>query len=138
MKPVVLVVDDDPGDILLLEETCRELKIDFRFEICRDGEEAWRFLTRAEGFEKAPRPDLVLLDLNLPKRTGRELFAQMRDHDSLARIPVVVLTTSKTDADVVAGRDPALNQYLSKPMRLDGFLEAVKRIHEFLLKAPKP
>ena len=137
-RPILLVVDDDPGDILLLQETCRELDLDFRFEVCRDGEEAWRFLTRGPGFESAPRPDLVLLDLNLPKRTGRELFAQIREHDGLRKVPVVVLTTSKTDADVVAGADPAFNLYLTKPMRLDGFLDAVRRIHRFFLDAPKP
>ncbi len=126
----VLVVDDDPGDVLLLQEAIRELGLSYRLELRSDGEAA------CERLLEDPVPDLIVLDLNLPRRSGREVFARIRALPRLRAVPVAVLTTSKTDSDIIAGADPALNCYLTKPMRLEGFLHTVRDIDAFLRARP--
>jgi two-component system, chemotaxis family, response regulator Rcp1 len=131
-KAVILLVDDDEGDVLLLREALREFKTPHRLHVAWDGEEAIEFLKRQGGrFADAPRPDLIVLDLNLPRKNGREVFAELKAAPELAGIPVVVLTTSTSDADVIAGHDPKRNLYLTKPMRLDGYLETAREIETF-------
>ncbi len=131
MTPLrITVVDDDPGDVLLLQEGFASWRRPRRLDVCVDGEAAYRRFAALQPGELAP--DLVVLDLNLPRRSGREVFQVLRANAALERMPVVVLTTSAGDCDVVAGFDPRLNLYLTKPMRLQAYLQVGRIIESFL------
>jgi chemotaxis family two-component system response regulator Rcp1 len=129
----ILVVDDSPGDVGLVEEAFREWRLTNRLSVVEDGEEALRFLRREDEYAKAPRPDLILLDLNLPKRDGREVLAAIKSDDELRRIPVIILTTSDAEHDVLRAYDLHANCYLTKPVHMDEFLEKVQAIENFWL-----
>jgi CheY-like chemotaxis protein len=131
-RPVeILLVDDSPADVRLTEEALRRANLANRLSISRDGEEAMRFLR--EPSEERPRPDLILLDLNLPRKDGREVLAELDADDDLRRIPVVVLTTSAEDADILTAYDLKANCYIQKPVAFDEFIRVVGSIQDFWL-----
>jgi chemotaxis family two-component system response regulator Rcp1 len=131
-RPVeILLVDDSPADVRLTEEALRRASLANRLSIARDGEEAMRFLR--EPTEEQPRPDLILLDLNLPRKDGREVLAELDADDDLRRIPVVVLTTSARDADILTAYDLKANCYIQKPVAFDEFIRVVGSIQDFWL-----
>jgi CheY-like chemotaxis protein len=127
----VLLVEDSPGDVRLTREALKDSVPPSRFNVVRDGEEALAFLRRQGPYHNAPSPDLILLDLNLPKKDGREVLAEIKQDPDLKRIPVVVLTTSEAEQDIVRAYDLHANCYITKPMDLDDFLETIREIHRF-------
>ena len=127
----ILLVEDNPGDVDLVREALKENKLRNELHVARDGIEAVAFLRREGEFADAPRPDLILLDLNLPKRDGREVLADIKADTILRRIPVVVLTTSKQDEDILRAYDLKANCYITKPVDLEQFLHVVKSIESF-------
>jgi CheY-like chemotaxis protein len=133
----ILLVEDNPGDIRLTQEGLREAKVRNRLNAVRDGEEAMAFLRRQGQYADVTRPDLILLDLNLPKKDGREVLEEIKSDPELRRIPVVVLTTSADEADVARAYDLQANCYVTKPVDLNGFIEAVKAVEEFWLEIVK-
>jgi CheY-like chemotaxis protein len=130
----ILLVEDDPGDELITREALEHNKFQNRLHVAHDGEEGLDFLYRRAGFEDAPRPDLILLDLNLPKYDGRQLLERVKSDAELARIPIVVLTTSAAEEDIVRSYKLHANAYVSKPVDLDQFISAVRQIDEFFLQ----
>ena len=133
-RPVeILLVEDNPGDLRLTEEALKEGKVTNNLSAARDGEEALAFLRKEGTYADAPRPDLVLLDLNLPKKDGREVLAEIKTDPDLKRIPVVVLTTSEADEDILKAYNLNANSYLAKPVDLDQFITLVKGIEAFWL-----
>jgi CheY-like chemotaxis protein len=133
----VLLVEDSLGDVRLMQEVFREANSAIRRHVAYDGVEAMAFL-RQEGVHKdAPRPDLILLDLNLPKMDGREVLARIKEDDSLRLIPTVILTTSDSEADIVRSYELQANSYLSKPVQLEAFESLVKSINDFWLTKAK-
>ena len=133
----VLVVEDNTGDIRLTREACREVNPFIHLEVAQDGVEAMAFLRRQGPHLHAPRPDLILLDLNLPKMDGREVLVQIKGDDSLKLIPTIILTTSDAEVDVVKSYQLQANCYLSKPVQLDAFVNLVKSINDFWLTRAK-
>jgi len=129
----VLLVEDNPGDVRLTQEVLREGKISNRISVTIDGVEALAFLRREAAFADAPRPDLILLDLNLPKKDGREVLAEIKDDESLRQIPVVVLTTSKAEEDIVRSYELYANCYITKPVDFEQFIAVVRSIENFWL-----
>ena len=129
----ILLVEDNPGDVRLTQEAFKEGRIENVMDIVTDGEQALAFLRRENGFTDAARPDLILLDLNLPKKGGREVLSEIKSDPALRRIPVVVLTTSTAEADILATYDLHANSYVAKPIELDDFLTAVRSIEDFWL-----
>jgi len=132
-RPVeVLLVEDNPGDIRLTLEAFKEGKIRNHLNVVGDGVEALSFLHRQGPYAHAPRPDLILLDLNLPKKDGREVFAEIKVEEGLKSIPVVVLTSSSAERDILRSYDLHTNYYITKPVKLEEFFMAVKLIENFL------
>jgi len=129
----ILLVEDNPGDVVLTEEALQEGKIHSRLTIAEDGVEALAILRREGKYEQAPRPDLILLDLNLPRMDGREVLAAIKASEDLRRIPVVVLTTSKAEEDVLKTYDLHANCYITKPVGMAKFIEVIKMIDDFWL-----
>jgi two-component system, chemotaxis family, response regulator Rcp1 len=129
----ILLVEDSPGDARLTFEALREAKVRNEVVLVTDGEQAMDFLYRQGRFADAPKPDLILLDLNLPKKDGRAVLAEIKGHEDLRRIPVVILTTSQAEKDVLASYDLHANCYISKPVSLDEFMDVVRRIESFWL-----
>ena len=127
----LLLIEDNPGDVRLAQEGLKEGKILNRLHVARDGEEALAFLRREGGFADAPRPDLILLDLNLPRKDGREVLAEIKADPKLLRIPVVVLTTSEAEEDVLRSYNLHANCYITKPMDLERFIEVIMAIEQF-------
>ncbi len=127
----ILLVEDNPGDVRLTQEVLRDGKLHNNLHVAEDGIEALEFLRRVGSYADAPRPDLVLLDLNLPKKDGREVLAEIKADSNLKRIPVVVLTTSKAEEDVFKAYDLHANCYITKPVDLDQFITVVRSIEEF-------
>jgi CheY-like chemotaxis protein len=133
----ILVVEDSKGDIGLIEEVFEDAKIMNNLHIAEDGEEAIAFL-RGEGqFAGAPRPDIILLDLNLPKKDGREVLEEVKGDEELRNIPVVVLTTSKAEEDILRSYNLHANAYITKPVDFDQFIKVVKSIENFWLEIVK-
>jgi CheY-like chemotaxis protein len=133
-RPVeILLVEDNPGDVRLTIEALREGKVRNRLSVAEDGVKALAFLRREGPYANAPRPDLILLDLNLPKKDGRAVLAEIKADDRLKTIPVVILTTSKADEDIVRSYQLAANCYVTKPVDLDQFIAVVKSIEDFWL-----
>lgn len=131
-RPVeFLLVEDDPDDVWETQQTLNEAKVTNNLHVAVDGEEALGFLRREGKFSEAPRPDLILLDLNLPKRDGRELLTDIQADPSLAQIPVVVLTTSKAEEDILHARERNCHSYISKPVRIDHILMLVRSLDDF-------
>ncbi|WCN84263.1 response regulator [Micromonospora sp. LH3U1] len=131
-QPVrILVVDDDPGDVLMIEEALADSDVAKVIDVVSDGEEAMEFL-RAEGrHEQARRPDVILLDLNMPRMDGRQVLGAVKQDEDLRTIPIVVLTTSNADTDIVGSYTLQANAYVTKPIDLDDFNDVVRRIDEF-------
>ena len=130
----ILLVEDNPGDARLTIEAMREAKVRNRMHVVEDGVEAMEFLRRQGRFGDAPRPDLILLDLNLPRKDGREVLAEVKTDPDLKRIPVVVLTTSRAEEDVLRAYDLHANCYVTKPVDFEQFMRVVREIDEFWVK----
>ncbi len=133
----VLLVEDSPGDVRLTQEAFREANEFVHLHVTTDGVEAMAFLRREGVHAQAPRPDLILLDLNLPRMDGREVLAYIKDDPSLKTIPTVILTTSEAEADIVKSYQLQANCYLSKPVQLDAFETLVKSINTYWLTEAK-
>lgn len=132
IRPIdILLVEDNPGDARLTEEALKEGKVLNNLYIARDGFEALKFLKREEPFADAPRPDIILLDLNMPRMDGRELLARIKNEPGLKRIPIVVLTTSKAEEDIIRSYDLHANCYVTKPVDLDQFIKVVQSVKDF-------
>jgi CheY-like chemotaxis protein len=129
----VLLVEDDPGDVLMTREAFEEHKVRNRLNVVSDGVDALAYLRREKPFEEAVRPDLILLDLNLPRRDGREVLAEIKNDSVLRQIPVVVLTTSQADEDVLRSYQLHANAYVTKPVDFDRFVSVVKQIDDFFI-----
>lgn len=127
----ILLVEDNPGDVRLTREALQESDLEVSLQVARDGEEALEVLQRRGQHSNAQRPDLVLLDLNLPRMDGREVLARIRGDADLRRIPVVVLTVSTAEEDVLRSYDLAANCFISKPIELEQFVRVVRSIEEF-------
>jgi CheY-like chemotaxis protein len=128
----VLLVEDDPGDVLMTREAFEEY-LHNRLDVVSDGSEALAYLRREGEYADAPRPDLILLDLNLPRRDGREVLAEVKADVNLRTIPVIVLTTSQADEDVLKSYQLHANAYVTKPVDFDGFIEAIRQIDHFFV-----
>jgi two-component system, chemotaxis family, response regulator Rcp1 len=138
IKPVeILLVEDSPGDIRLTQECMREAKVKNNLHVVTDGVDALSFLRRQGKYENAVRPDLVLLDLNLPKKDGREVLSEMKEDETLKRIPVVVLTISGAEEDILKSYNLHANCYIVKPIDLQQFFGVVKSIEDFWLSIVK-
>ncbi|OBI80687.1 response regulator [Mycobacterium sp. 1245805.9] len=130
----ILLVEDDPGDELITREAFEHNKLKNNLHVAHDGEEGLDFLYRRGPYADAPRPDLILLDLNLPKYDGRQLLEKVKSDPDLARIPVVVLTTSSAEEDILRSYQLHANAYVTKPVDLDQFMSAVRQIDEFFVQ----
>jgi len=133
----VLLVEDSPGDVRLTREALRETNRAIHLHVAYDGVEAMAFLRREGSNARAPRPDLVLLDLNLPRMDGREVLAKIKADLTLKTIPIIILTTSEAEADIVKSYQLQANCYLSKPVQLDAFESLVRSINDFWLTRVK-
>ena len=134
VRPVnILLVEDSPGDVRLTKEILADTRMANEIHVVNDGEAAMAFLRRRGEHTDAPRPDLVLLDLNLPRKDGREVLQEMKNDETLRRIPVIVLTTSAAERDVLRSYDLHVNCYITKPIDLDEFITVVRAIEGFWL-----
>ena len=133
----ILLVEDNPGDIRLTLEALKDIKILNRVSVVKDGVEALAFLRRQGEHRSAVKPDLILLDLNLPKKDGREVLEEVKRDPELRRIPVVVLTTSEAEQDIFKAYDLHANSYITKPVDLEQFIKVVKLIEDFWLTIVK-
>ena len=132
LTPVeILIVEDNPGDVRLAREGLSECKIRNNLHVVDDGVKAMAFLRRQDEYARVPRPDLVLLDLNLPRKDGREVLREVKEDEKLRTIPVVVLTTSKAEEDILKSYSLHANCYVTKPMGLEQFLDVVRSIEDF-------
>lgn len=131
-RPVeILLVEDNPGDVRLTREALHDAKVRNNLNVVGDGVEALAFLRRLGKYSAAPRPDLILLDLNLPKKDGREVLEEIKQDGSLRHIPVVILTSSQAEQDILQAYELHANCYVSKPVDLDQFITVVKSIEDF-------
>jgi len=133
----ILLVEDNPGDVRLTKEALKDNKVRNNLTVVEDGVEALSFLRREGRYTGAPRPDLILLDLNLPKKDGREVLSEIKADERLRRIPVVVLTTSKAEEDILRAYDLNANCYITKPVDFDQFIKVVRTIEDFWLTMVK-
>jgi two-component system, chemotaxis family, response regulator Rcp1 len=129
----ILLVEDNPGDVRLAQEALKESKVRNKLYVVEDGVEAMAFLRRQGKYAGVPRPDLILLDLNLPRKSGREVLAEVKTDESLKRIPVVVLTVSRADEDITKSYNHHANCYITKPLDFNRFMEITKVIEGFWL-----
>jgi len=129
----VLLVEDDPGDVLMTREAFKDNKLANRLSVVPDGVDAMAFLRKEDQYAGSPTPDLVLLDLNLPRMDGREVLAAMKSDPELRRIPVVVLTTSEAEEDVLRSYSLHANAYVTKPVDFHRFIEVVRQIDDFFV-----
>ncbi|GAA2283299.1 response regulator [Nonomuraea roseoviolacea subsp. roseoviolacea] len=137
-RPIeVLLVEDDQGDILLTREAFEFNKLRNRLHVVNDGEQAMAFLRREERYRDAPRPDLVLLDLNLPRMDGMEVLREVKDDQDLRTIPVVILTTSEAEEDILQGYRLHANAYVAKPVDFEQFIRVVRQIDDFFVTVVK-
>ena len=133
----ILLVEDNPGDVRLAQEALKESKVRNKLFVVEDGVEAMTFLRKQGKYANAPRPDLILLDLNLPRKSGREVLAELKTDEHLRRIPVVVLTVSRAEEDVIRCYNDHANCYITKPLDFNQFMEVTKSIEEFWLTIVK-
>ncbi|MFI7444305.1 response regulator [Nonomuraea indica] len=137
-RPIeVLLVEDDQGDILLTREAFELNKLRNRLHVVNDGEQAMAFLLRQEAYKDAPRPDLILLDLNLPRMDGMEVLREVKDDPDLRTIPVVILTTSEAEEDILQGYRLHANAYVAKPVDFEAFIRVVRQIDDFFVSVVK-
>ncbi len=133
-RPIeILLVEDNPGDVRLTQEALKEGKVRNKLHVVEDGVEALAFLRQEGEYAESPRPDLILLDLNLPRKNGREVLAEIKEHPNLRRIPVVILTVSQAEEDVLRTYDLHANCYVTKPVDLEQFIKVVASIEDFWL-----
>ena len=137
-RPIeILLVEDNPGDVRLTIEALKDGKVSNRLHVAKDGVEAMAFLRQEGEYAEAPRPDVILLDLNLPKKDGREVLEEIKADEHLRRIPVVVLTTSSSEQDILRTYDLHANCYVTKPVDLEQFMQVVRGIEDFWLSIVK-
>ena len=137
-RPIeILLVEDNPGDVRLTQEALKEGKVLNRLSVVKDGVEAIFFLKKKEKYKDAPRPDLILLDLNLPKKNGREVLGEIKRDPEFMRIPVVILTISRDEQDILKSYNLHANCYIIKPVDLNQFINVVKSIEDFWLTIVK-
>ena len=129
----ILLVEDDPGDVVITREAFADNKVRNQLSVVSDGETAMAFLRRTGEFTDAPRPDLILMDLNLPRKSGHEVLAEIKADPDLRRIPVVVLTTSDAEEDVLRSYDLHANAFVTKPVDFECFLDAIRQIDDFFI-----
>ncbi|MBN1782396.1 response regulator [bacterium] len=127
----VLLVEDNPGDIRLTEEAFKEASLECNLHVVEDGVEALAFLNKKGKYKNVPRPDFILLDLNLPKKDGRQVLKEIKESSALKFIPVIILSTSKSEDDIIRTYNLHANCYISKPVDLDNFIEVVQNIKAF-------
>jgi CheY-like chemotaxis protein len=138
VRPIeVLLVEDDAGDVLMTQEAFQDARVANNLSVVSDGSEALQFLRQEGEYANAPRPDLVLLDLNLPRVDGREVLTAIKQDAALGSIPVVVLTTSEAEEDILRSYSLHANAYVTKPVDFDRFLEVVKQIDDFFVSVVK-
>jgi CheY-like chemotaxis protein len=133
----ILLVEDNPGDVRLTREALKDAKVRNTLHVTMDGVEALAFLRKQGKYAAVPRPDLILLDLNLPKKNGREVLEEIKQDDALSHIPIVILTTSQAELDIVESYRLHANAYVTKPVDLEQFLKVVGSIEEFWLEIVK-
>jgi CheY-like chemotaxis protein len=133
----ILLAEDNPGDVKLTRKALDEGSLLNNLHVVEDGVEAMQYLHREGEYADAPLPDLVLLDLNMPRKDGREVLKEIKEDDELCRIPVVVLTSSEAEEDVVRSYELHANAYLTKPVDFDGFLDVIHTLEEFWLEVVK-
>ena len=133
----ILLVEDNPGDARLTREAFADASVSNNLSVVGDGEQAMAFLRRQGGYADAPRPDLILLDLNLPRKSGREVLEDVKTDPALLSIPIVVMTTSEADTDIMNSYHHHANAYVTKPVDLDRFIDVVSKIEGFWLTAAK-
>ena len=133
----VLLVEDDPGDILMTREAFQHHKIQNKLHVVTDGEQALQFLRQTGEYKNAPRPGLVLLDLNLPRRSGHEVLAELKEDPQLRVIPVVILTTSQAEEDILRSYSLHANAYVSKPVDFERFVDVIRQIDNFFITVVK-
>ena len=133
----ILLAEDNPGDVKLTQKALETGRIQNTLHAVNDGVEAMQFLKQEGEYADAPRPDLFLLDLNMPRKSGREVLEELQEHETLPRIPVVMLTSSAAEGDIVDSYDRHANAYLTKPVDFEGFVDIVSRIEEFWLTVVK-
>lgn len=133
----VLLVEDNPGDVRLTIEALKDAKLHNSLSVVNDGVEALEFLRREGRYENAPRPDLILLDLNLPLKDGREVLEEIKNDNNLRRIPVVILTTSSSEKDILESYNLHANCYITKPVDLNQFMTIVRNIQHFWFSVVK-
>ena len=137
-RPIeILLVEDSPADVRLTREALLDAKVRNNLHVVGDGDEAMEFLEQRDRHAAATRPDLILLDLNLPRKSGREVLEEVKNHPELRRIPVVVLTTSRAEEDIMRSYDLHANCYIQKPVDLDRFITVVRSIEDFWLTIVK-
>lgn len=129
----ILLVEDNPGDVRLIQEVFQDGKIFNQIDIARDGEEAMSYLYQQGPYKNASKPDLILLDLNLPKKNGSEVLEEIKSDERLKRIPVIILTASRAEEDIARAYNRHANCYLTKPIDLDQFIDVVQEIKSFWL-----
>ena len=133
----VLLVEDDPGDILMTREAFEHHKIQNKLHVVTDGEQALQFLNQTGEYADAPRPGLILLDLNLPRRSGHEVLAELKEGPGLRVIPVVILTTSQAEEDILRSYSLHANAYVSKPVDFERFMDVIRQIDSFFVTVVK-
>ncbi len=138
IEPIkILLIEDSEGDVRLVQEALKEGKLHNRLFVVRDGVEGMDFLLKRGKYHDGVRPDLILLDLNMPKKDGREVLGEIKQHEDLKRIPVVILTTSSSEADILKTYNLHANCYIVKPLNLDEFIRVVRSIESFWLSIVK-
>lgn len=137
-KPVeILLAEDNPGDVVLTKKALEQGKLANNLHVVEDGIEAMEYLRQEGEYTDAVRPDLILLDLNMPRKDGKEVLADINEEDGLSRIPVVVLTSSESEEDIARSYELSANAYLTKPVDFDGFVEIVNRLEDFWFQVVK-
>ena len=133
----ILLIEDNSGDVRLAQKALKESKVKNQLHIVTDGVEATDFLFKRNDYKDAPRPDLIILDLNIPKKHGHEVLAEVKADEDLKRIPVIILTTSKAEEDILKTYNLHANCYITKPLDFDKFMEVIKSIGDFWLTIVK-
>lgn len=137
-KPVeILLAEDNPGDVRLAQKALKEGKLANNLHITTDGVEVLQFLRQEGEYADVPRPDIILLDLNMPRKDGQDVLKELKDDDDLGRIPVVVLTSSESEEDIAKSYELNANAYLTKPVDFDGFIDIVTTLEDFWFKVVK-
>ncbi len=137
-RPIeILLVEDNPADVRLTIEVFKDARVHSHLSVVEDGVEALAFLRHEEKYAHAPRPDIVLLDLNLPKKDGLQVLAEIKEDENLKRIPVIILTTSQAEEDIIRTSDLHANCFITKPVALEEFIKVVESLKEFWLTVAK-